>query len=320
MVLGFDSLQGYIDYEQRHSNSHGAVVGRFANRIQDGTFTLDGVTYKLPQNNGTNCLHGGFYGWGFLTYDVLKHDANSLHLKLKSPDGDMGFPGNVEFTVLYQLMDDNSLHVTYNATTDKATPINITNHAYFNLSGDPSSSILNDKLFINSRYMTPLNDKTCPTGEIVRIKKHGPFDFYEGFLFGSKALNDGKPIGKHINSSDPQIQMGNGYDHNFILQDAKRSRRAKIPFYNNLPMCAKAYNENSGIMLEVYTTEPGVQLYDSVDLDGSLVGKKGIPLKSRCGLCLETQHFPDGPNKEDFPSTILRPGEKFFSKTIYKFS
>lgn len=232
----------------------------------------------------------------------------------------MGFPGNVDFSVLYMLEDDNSLHVIYEATTDKATPINVTNHAYFNLSGDHSKTVLDDKLFINARYMTPLNDKTCPTGEIVKIKKHSPFDFYEGFLLGSKALSEGKRIGKDIEADDEQIKMGNGYDHNFVLQDAEKSRRAKIPFYENLPMCAKLHNEESGITLEVYTTEPGVQFYDSVDLDGSLVGKKGIPIQSRCGACLETQHFPDGPNKDNFPSTILKPGKKFYSKSIYKFS
>ena len=320
VVLGFDTLKGYIDYEQRHSNSHGALVGRFANRIQDGVFSLDGKTYKLPQNNGSNCLHGGFYGWAFQTFEVVKHNKNVLHLKLKSPDGDMGFPGNVDFSVLYRLDDDNSLHVSYEATTDKPTPINVTNHAYFNLSGDHSKTVLGDKLFINSRFMTPLNDKTCPNGDIVRIKKRGPFDFYFGNMFGSKAFCDGKQIGEDINAADEQIAMGHGYDHNFILQDKKKTKRARLPFYEDLPICARLSNENSGIALEVYTSEPGVQFYDSVDLDGKLVGKNNIPLKSNSGACLETQHFPDGPNKDHFPSTILRPGEKFRSKTIYKFS
>lgn len=224
---------------------------------------------------------------------------------------DMGFPGNVDFYVHYELLDDNSLHINYSAVTDKATPLNVTNHAYFNLSGDHSKTVLDDELFINSIYMTPLNEDTCPTGEIIPIEKNSPFDFYK----------QGKLLGEDINANDPQIKMGNGYDHNFIIQSIEDSKEAKLQPYNDqVNYCAKVHNNDSGITMEVYTTEPGVQLYDSVDLDGSLIGKNGVPISSNCGLCLETQHFPNSPNIAKFPSTILRPGDKFSSITIYKFS
>lgn len=321
VVLGFDTLEGYIAHEQRHSNSHGAVVGRFANRIANGSFELEGETYQLPQNNGTNCLHGGPYGWAFQTFSVVEQTDNKLVLNLKSPDMDMGFPGNVDFYVQYELFDDNSLHVYYTATTDKATPINVTNHAYFNLSGDHSQTVLNDELFINSIYMTPLNEDTCPTGEIIPIKRRSPFDFYGKGIFGPKFYKRGKAVGKDINANDPQIEMGNGYDHNFIIQNMEKSAHAKLPAYSNqINYCAKVHNPESGITLEVFTTEPGVQLYDSVDLDGSLIGKNGIPISSNCGLCLETQHFPNSPNIAKFPTTILQPEETFNSITVYKFS
>lgn len=321
VVLGFDSLKGYIDYEQRHSNAHGAVVGRFANRIANGKFEINGKTYKLPQNNGTNCLHGGPYGWAFQTFDVVEHTNNKLVLHLLSPDRDMGFPGNVDFYVQYELFNDNSLHIYYSATTDKATPINVTNHAYFNLGGVHNHTVLNDRLFINSVHMTPLNEDTCPTGEIVSIKKKSPFDFYGKCLFGPKYFKRGKVVGQDIKAKDEQIKLGNGYDHNFILQNINKTRKAKLqPYRKEVNYCAKLHNEESGITMEVFTTEPGVQLYDSVDLDGKLLGKKGIPISSYCGLCLETQHFPNSPNIKHFPSTILNPGDTFNSVTIYKFS
>lgn len=183
VVLGFDSLKGYIDYDQRHSNVHGAVVGRYANRISNGSFTLNEKTYNLPKNNGTNCLHGGPYGWAFQTYTVLEHTKDTLKLNLKSPDGDMGFPGEVNFIVTYSLHDDNSLHINYEATTDQDTPINVTNHSYFNLSGNHANKIFDDELFINALSMTLLNENTCPNGQIEHIEYDSPFDFYGKFLF-----------------------------------------------------------------------------------------------------------------------------------------
>ena len=234
---------------------------------------------------------------------------------------DMGFPGNVDFYVHYEVFDDNSLHIYYSAVTDKATPFNVTNHAYFNLSGDHSQTVLNDELFINSLYMTLLNEDTCPTGEIVPIKRKSPFDFYGKCLFGPRRFKQGKVVGEDINANDPQIKLGNGYDHNFIIQNMEKSKKAKLhPYNNQVNYCAKVHNNESGITMEVFTTEPGVQLYDSVDLDGSLIGKNGVPVSSNCGLCLETQHFPNSPNIAKFPSTILRPEDTFNSITIYKFS
>lgn len=321
VILGFDSLQGYIDFKQRHSNAHGAVVGRFANRIANGEFEIDGKTYKLPQNNGTNCLHGGPYGWAFQTFDVVEHSETKLLLHLISPDGDMCFPGNVDFYVQYELHDDNSLHINYSAETDQPTPINVTNHAYFNLCGDHSKTVLNDELFINSLEMTPLNEDTCPTGEVVPIQPNSPFDFYGKSSNGPKYFAQGKLVGQDINCKDEQIKLGNGYDHNFMIQSIEDTRAAKLmPYNDKINYCAKLHNPESGITMEVYTTEPGVQLYDSVDLDGSIIGKKGVPISSNCGLCLETQHVPNSPNLPQFPTSILRPGEKFNSTSIYKFS
>lgn len=321
VVLGFDSLKGYIDFEQRHNNYHGAVVGRFANRIANAQFELDGVIYDLPKNDGDNCLHGGPYGWAYQTFSVVEQTSNKLVLNLKSPHMDMGFPGNVDFYVCYELFNDNSLHVYYSATTDKATPINITNHMYLNLSGNHSQEVLNDELFINSLYMTPINEDLYPTGEIIPIKRNSPFDFYGRSLFGSKYFKRGKKFGKHIEANDEQIRLGNGYDHNYVIQNMEKSRSKKImPYHQEINYCAKVYNPESGITLEIFTTEPGVQLYDSIHLDGSLIGKNNIPISARCGVCLETQHFPNSPNIEKFPSTVLKPGDTYHSVSIYKFS
>lgn len=323
VVLGFDTLQGYIDYDQKHTNFIGALVGRYANRIAGARFTIGDNTYNLPVNNEPNCLHGGPYGWSYQTFEVTLFDeANAkLVMKLKSPDGDMGFPGAVEFYVSYQLCEDNSLHVTYDAKSSLPTVINVTNHSYFNLSGNFENNVLNDRLFINAVQFTPLNQYCCPTGEIRNIKKNGPFDFYGKFFIRPKYFKYGKLVGEDINAVDDQIRMGNGYDHNYVLLGKnKLSIFGPKPYNKKIPYCAKLKNEESGISLEIYTTEPGVQLYDSIDLDGSLVGKNGIALKPNSGLCLETQHFADSPNKISFPSTILKPSKKFHSVSIYKFS
>lgn len=321
VVLGFDTLKGYIDYEQKHTNFIGALVGRYANRISCGQFDIGDNTFKLPINNDPNCLHGGPYSWAYQTFELVSFDKTNskLIMKLVSPDGDMGFPGTVEFFVTYQLFDDNSLHISYDAKTDLPTVINVTNHSYFNLSGNHNNTILNDRLFINAKQFTPLNEYCCPTGEIRDIEKNSPFDFYGKGLFRPKFYDCGKVIGQDINADDEQIKMGNGYDHNYVLlRDENRLFGPKS--YNKVPYCAKLQNEESGITLDIYTTEPGVQLYDSIDLDGSLIGKNNIALKANCGLCLETQHFADSPNKDNFPSTLLLPSEKFHSVSIYKFS
>lgn len=232
----------------------------------------------------------------------------------------MGFPGKVEFFACYQLFDDNSLHITYKATTDAPTVINITNHSYFNLSGNHNQTVLQDKLFINARQMTPLNENTCPTGEIRDIEKDSPFDFYKKGFIKPKYYHNGKVVGQDIAANHKQIHMGNGYDHNFVLQSLNESKHNNVlPYMDKIPMCARLTNEESGITMDVFTTEPGVQLYDSVDLDGHLIGKNEIPISPNCGLCLETQHFADSPNKENFPSTVLRPDETYNSVSVYKF-
>lgn len=322
VVLGFDTLEGYIGYNQKHTNFIGALVGRYANRISGGRFDIGDKSFKLPINNDPNCLHGGPYGWSYQTFELISFDETNskLVMKLVSPDGDMGFPGTVELYVTYQLFDDNSLHISYDAKTDLPTVLNITNHSYFNLSGNHGETVLNDRLFINAKKFTPLNENCCPTGEIRNIKRNSPLNFYGKSWLIPKYYRSGKIIGQDINDEDEQIKMGNGYDHNYVLLGNKSNIFVAKPYNKNVPYCAKFKNSKSGITLEIYTTEPGVQLYDSVDLDGSLIGKNNIALKANCGLCLETQHFADSPNKENFPSTLLLPNEQFHSVSIYKFS
>ena len=322
VVLGFDTLKGYIDYDQKHTNFIGALIGRYANRISGGRFDIGDNSFKLPINNDPNCLHGGPYGWAYQTFEFISFDEvnSKLVMKLVSPDGDMGFPGKVELYVTYQLFDDNSLHISYDAKTNLATVINITNHSYFNLSGNYNNTVLNDRLFINARQFTPLNEYCCPTGEIRDIEKNSPFDFYGKCLFKPKFYKCGKVVGQDINAIDQQIKMGNGYDHNYVLLGDKSGFFGPKPYDKKIPYCAKLQNEESGITLDIYTTEPGVQLYDSIDLDGSLIGKNNIALKANCGLCLETQHFADSPNKNNFPSTLLKPNQTFHSVSVYKFS
>lgn len=320
VILGFDTLADYLDYNQRHENVQGAIVGRYAGRITNAKFNINGKESHLPQNAPGCCLHGGPYGWAFQTFEVLEHNAQSLKLHLTSPDGDMGFPGKVELDVVYTLTDDNALQIDYAATSDAPTPINVTNHSYFNLSGDHNNTILNDRLFINAWYYAPLDEQLCTKGTIEKFEHHGVLDFYGKRFFRSAYYKVGKRIGDDIEADDIEIKIGNGYDHCYALQSAKETHSRKLPFYNRLPIAAKAHSPISGVILEIFTDQPAVQFYDSADLDGSLIGKKGIPLNKRCGLCLETQHFPNSPNVEAFPSTILSPGQKFCSSSVYKFS
>lgn len=323
VVLGFDNLQSYVAYEQRHHNVFGAIIGRYANRIANGKFSIGDKEYKLPQNNGKNCLHGGPYGWAYQTFTPISFDKDKseLVLQLISPDGDMGFPGEIKFTVTYSLHSDNSLHIKYNAKTNAPTVLNVTNHSYFNLSGNPANNVLYDRVFICSEKITPINEDTCPTGSISTIKKEGIFDFYnKGFLW-PKLFRSGKPLGLDIEACDQQIILGNGYDHNFVLLKPEETTFfGPKPYDKKIPYCAKVYNAESKITMEIFTTEPGVQLYDSADLDGSLIGKGGIPLNKYSGLCLETQHFANSPNISHFPSTLLNPNQDFESRTVYKFS
>lgn len=292
IVLGFDSLKGYRD---EHPPFFGATVGRYGNRIAKAKFTLDGKEYMLAANNGPNSLHGGKVGFDKVVWDADKTDDNtpSLTLHYLSKDGEEGFPGNLKSTVKFTLTDDNELQIVYDAETDKATPINLTNHSYFNLTGDVSNAILDHVLMINADKYTPVDTTLIPTGELKPVAGT-PFDFRQP-----------KKIGRDIDKVP-----GGGYDHNFVLNRKGTS----------LEVVATVTDSISGRKLEVYTTEPGIQFYTGNFLDGSLKTPAGKAINKHTALCLETQHFPDSPNEPKFPSTILKPGAKYHTETTYKVS
>ena len=272
VVLGFDNIDDYIHVP----SDFGAAIGRYANRIGQGRFTLDGKVYELPKNNFGHCLHGGPDGWQYKVYDVVEADDSHIVLAMYSPDGDANFPGAVEATVTYRLTDDNALDISYEAASDAPTIINLTNHSYFNLSGDPSTSICDDWLWIAADSFTPVDSTFMTTGEIVPVEGT-PMDF-----------RTVKRIGDDIDRYDfVQLKNGNGYDHNWVLATAGDITRK----------AAEVRNDVSGIVLEVYTDEPGVQVYTGNFLDGSVTGKHGIVYNQRAAICLETQHYPDSPNK-----------------------
>lgn len=294
--LGFDKIEPYY----KDAPYFGALIGRFGNRIARGKFTLDGKTYELATNNGNNHLHGGLVGFDKVVWDATPFEtANSVGVTLKylSVDGDQGYPGNLDVTVVYELTNTNEILVKYHAVTDKATPINLTQHAYFNLAGK-GGDILNHEVMINADRFTAIDAEAIPTGELPLVE-NTPFDFRSPRL-----------VGERINNDHEQLKNGNGYDHNFVLNKT----RAK-----ELSLAARVYEKNSGRVLEVFTQEPGVQFYTGNWMDGSLTGK-GWNYTRRCGLCLEPQHFPDSPNQPQFPNTILRPGEEYSSVMSYKFS
>lgn len=296
IVLGHDTLDGYIP----NPPYFGAIVGRYANRIANGEFTLDGKTYHLPKNDGPNTLHGGTDK----TFNKVVWDAEPLKGKTGvafsylSHDGDDGFPGNLHMKVTYTLTDTNELVIDYEATTDKATPINVSQHSYFNLKGQGDGDILDHEIMINADRFTPVDKNLIPTGEL-RPVKGTPFDFT-------------KPtrIGARIEDNYDQLLLGHGYDHNFVL-----NRKG-----SGLVLAARVYEPTTGRVLEVSTTQPGVQFYTGNFLDGTITGKDNKVYKRRYGFCLETQHFPDSPNHPAFPNTILKPGEKFHQTTVFKFS
>jgi aldose 1-epimerase len=296
IVLGHEALEGYIP----NPPYFGAIVGRYANRIANGTFTLDGKTYTLPKNDGPNTLHGGVDK----TFNKVVWDGEALKGKTGvafsylSKDGEEGFPGNLKVNVTYTLTDSNELVIDYEASTDKATPINVSQHSYFNLAGEGTSDILNHEIMINADRFTPVDKNLIPTGEL-RPVKGTPFDFTTSTKIGSR-----------IDDTYEQLVLGHGYDHNWVL-----NRKG-----DGLSLAARVYEPTSGRVLEVSTTQPGVQFYTGNFLDGTITGKQGHVYKHRYGFCLETQHFPDSPNHPDFPTTILKPGEKFHSKTVFKFS
>lgn len=293
VMLGFKSI---AEYEQ-YGASHGAVVGPFANRIAGARFTIDSVTYNLPVNNGKNCLHSGPDSWYRKVWDFQK-DGNVTVFSLESADGEFGFPGNKTAKTTYTLTDDNELKIDYEITTDKACHINITNHSYFNLRGEGNGDIIDHVLVINADKSTPVNSEMIPTGEIADIRGTD-LDF-----------TSPRPIGERIESQNQQLVFGSGYDFNYVINKVE----------GELAFAASAYEPESGRYMEVFTTEPGVQLYTGNHLSGKEIGKSGVAYTKRTGFCLETQHFPDSPNQPAFPSTLVRPGETYKSTTIYKFS
>lgn len=300
VVLGYDSLEGY----ENDKAYLGAIVGRYGNRIAHAQFILDGKTYSLAKNNGENSLHGGIKGFNKAVWtakEIPTKDGQSLELSYLSKDGEEGFPGNLQVRVVYTLKDSNELKIEYSATTDKKTVVNLTNHSYFNLLGVGlgSGDILGHVLMIEADKFTPVDSSLIPTGEL-RDVAGTPFDF-----------RNPTAIGARIEADDDQIKLGKGYDHNFVLR-----RKAGDP----ISLAARVAEPASGRILEVWTTEPGVQFYTGNFLDGSAHGKGGVAYAKRSAFCLETQHFPDSPNQPKFPSVVLSPGEHYHTTTIYKLS
>ena len=296
VVLGYDNLESYL----KGDKFFGALIGRFGNRIQYGKFTLNGNDYKLAQNNGENHLHGGVNGFDKVVWNakIVENEPNTLELSYLSKDGEEGYPGNLDIKVTYVLTDDNSLEINYMATTDKDTIVNLTNHAYFNLSGHSSGNVLTHKLMINADKFTVNDEYSIPTGDIKEV---------DGTSMDFRTLT---PIGKNINSDCEQIIFGNGYDHNWVL-NTNGSDTTKA---------AQAIDENTGIVMDVYTTTPGIQFYSANFLDGSDIGKDKAIYNMRNGFCLETQYFPNSINCSNFKSPILKAGEEYKHKTTYKFS
>ena len=297
VVLGFDKVSDY--FPENNQTDFGASIGRYANRINQGKVTLDGVEYQLPQNNFGHCLHGGPTGWQYQVYECVEADAKHVKLLRVSPDGDNNFPGEVKAYVTYTLTDDNKIDIQYEATTTAPTVINMTNHSYFNLAGDPANhSVTEDVMYVNATCYTPVDDTYMTTGEIAPVK-NTPFDFTTPTLILS-----------YIDAKHEQIKNGNGYDHNWVLNTKGDISK----------LAGLLYSPASGITMMFYTDEPGIQVYSGNFLDGTVTGKKGITYQQRAAICLETQKYPDSPNKPDWPSAVLRPGETYHSHTIYAFS
>ena len=294
VVLGFDSIRDYITIP----SDFGASIGRYANRINQGRFTLDGVEYVLPRNNYGHCLHGGPNGFQYQVYDARQTGPQELELTYLSKDGEEGFPGNITCKVLMTLTDDNAIDIRYEAETDQPTIVNMTNHSYFNLDGDAGSNS-DHLLTIDADYYTPVDSTFMTTGEIAPVEGT-PMDF-----------RTATPVGARINDFDfVQLKNGNGYDHNWVL-NTQRDITHK---------CVTLESPKTGIVLDVYTNEPGIQVYAGNFLDGTIPGKKGIVYNQRASVCLETQKYPDTPKKPDWPSAVLRPGEKYNSHCVFKFS
>lgn len=299
VVLGFDSISQYINIP----TDFGAAIGRYANRINKGQITIDGKLIQLPINNFGHCLHGGPDGWQNKVFKANQPNASTIILSLTSPDGDMNFPGNVDVTVTYKLTDDNAIDIQYEGTADQKTVLNMTNHSYFNLNGDPNIDITNDTLFINADTFTPVDSTFMTTGAIVSVKET-PFDFTTPTTVGERINTEG----------NVQLANGHGYDHNWVLRESN----------NITTVAAKVISPVTGIVLEILTDQPGIQIYTGNFLDGTVTGKKGITYQRRNAICLETQVYPDSPNKclksTEWPSPFLEPGQTYKHHTIFRFS
>lgn len=294
VVLGFDSIQDYIKYP----TDFGATIGRYANRINQGKITVDSVTYQLPQNNYGHCLHGGPRGFQYQVFDARPLGEHSLELTYLSKDGEEGFPGNLTCKVIFTLTDDNAIDIRYSAETDRSTVVNLTNHSYFNLDGNPSLTNSDYLLTIDADAYTPVDSTFMTTGEVASVEGTD-MDFRQPTAIGTR-----------INNDFLQLKYGKGYDHNWVLNTRCDDSRA----------CTTLESPRTGIVLDVYTNEPGIQFYAGNFLDGTVTGKKGIVYNNRAAVCLETQKYPDTPNKPEWPSALLKPGEKYDSHCVYKFS
>jgi aldose 1-epimerase len=297
IVLGFDSLEGYLS----PNPYFGALVGRFANRIANGQFELGGQTYTLLKNNGPNALHGGAKGFDKVRWKAAVATSNgspALELRYLSKDGEEGYPGNLDVLVTYSLSEDNILRIDYAATTDRDTVLNLTNHSYFNLAGHAHGNILDQRVTLNAGRFTPVGSNLIPTGDLRNVEGT-PFDFRQA-----------APIGARIDANDEQIQFGKGYDHNFVLDRPD----------NGLSAAARVHDPHSGRIMEVLTTQPGMQFYTGNHIHGEINGKGGAVYGARGGFCCETQRFPDAPNQPKFPSAALKPGERYRETTAFRFS
>ncbi|WP_211316383.1 aldose epimerase family protein [Niabella yanshanensis] len=293
IVVGFNSIDEYIKATGRN---YGATVGRYANRMAKGQFTLDGTTYQLPLNNNGNNLHGGPMGFNEQVWDWVKVADQSVTLAYLSKDGENGFPGNLKVTITFSLSNKNELKIAYTATTDKKTVLNLTNHSYFNLEG--GGNVTGYNVSVNADRYTPVNEMMLPTGEIAPVA-NTPFDLRRPIV-----------VSAVVDQPNQQLQYGGGFDHNFALNKKKGSKRPEF--------AAMAVSPKSGITMKVFTTEPGIQFFTANTLKGADKDRNGQPINAREAFCFETQHFPDSPNHPNFPTTVLKPGEKFESATVYQ--
>lgn len=297
VVLGFDRLQDYVDDRAYF----GTLIGRYTNRIRGGRFRLDGREHQLPVNDGGNHLHGGpggFHKQAWRAEPLREGGTVGVRLRYRSPDGEQGYPGNLDVTVTYRLTPEGALVIDYAAETDQPTPVSLTQHTYFNLSGNPARDVLGHELLLHADRFTPADRGLIPTGELAQVAGT-PFDFRHPTTIGAR-----------IGDGDPRLADAGGYDHNFVVADSG----------DPLAAAARVHEPVSGPVMELFTTEPGLQFYSGNYLDGSAVGKDGQPYAYRCGFCLEPQKFPDSPNHPDFPTCILRPGERYASRTVYRFT